>query len=119
MVRVAVDPGRRLLVECVIAARSLGESRPGDDGAESDESDKRFHVHSPISRWSVWIASRVLFGPTAPLTDASKMGADSEKSFGNIAVIRTNLRNSLGRQPGSSLVMEAAKKYMATCAAKV
>jgi hypothetical protein len=34
-------------------------------GAESDESDKRFHVHSPISRWSVWGASQVLFGPTA------------------------------------------------------
>jgi hypothetical protein len=89
----------------------LGESRPGEDGAESDESDKRFHVHSPISRWSVWVASQVSFGPTARLTDASKMGADSEKSFGNIAVIRTILHNLLGRQAGTRLMMEAAKKW--------
>jgi hypothetical protein len=32
-----------MLVECMIATRTLAESRPGEDGAESDESDKRFH----------------------------------------------------------------------------
>jgi hypothetical protein len=39
-----------MLVECVIPTRTLGEGRPGEDGAESDESDKRFHFHSPILR---------------------------------------------------------------------
>ena len=42
-------------------------------------------------------------------TDAAEMGADSEKSFGNIAVIRTILHNSLGRQAGTRLMMEAGR----------
>jgi hypothetical protein len=54
-----------LLVECVIAARSLGESRPGDDGAESDESDKRFHGSFSYFEMVSGVASHVSFGPMA------------------------------------------------------